>query len=105
MSAYEELLALAERGRQLAGEGRLTELCELDARWWAIARGLPRTPPADALPVLERALLVSAETAQALETGRALAAEELRRVRRTRTVRSAYAHAPAKPPGRFDRVG
>jgi hypothetical protein len=59
---YQAILDHAELELELAGRGELDALELLSARWEQLIDGLPGTPPADAGPLLQRALLIHERT-------------------------------------------
>lgn len=97
---YTRLLELAEEQLALAGRGDLDALRELTRRWEEIARQMPRTPPAAAGPLLERASLLSERLRIELQRVRESLLGELAGTARA----CRAAHGYSLPPQRAHRV-
>jgi hypothetical protein len=59
---YEAIHEHAELELELAGRGEIERLTELWTRWDELTEELPERPPAQALPLLERARLIHERT-------------------------------------------
>jgi hypothetical protein len=94
---WAELVALAERERDLVREGRWDEVPELSAQRLAAAMELG-TPPASARPHLERMLELQAEIHAGLSAGRAFTLHKLGNMQRGATAMRGYA-GYARPAG------
>lgn len=101
MSPWLDLLALAERERELAAEGRWDELVHAGAERAALAASLPPAPPA-ARPVLERIAAVQQDLTAALLSARADTLRDLGTVRRGRGAVRGYAGGAAARGGWVD---
>jgi hypothetical protein len=62
MVRYEAIHRHAELELELAGRGEIERLEKLGAQWAELTEGLPARPPAQALPLLERAKLIHERT-------------------------------------------
>jgi hypothetical protein len=102
VARYRAIVDHAELELELAGRGELDALDELGARWPALIAGLPARPPAEAAPLLERALLIHERTRiELLRMNEALLAD-LEQTKKARRTAEGYAgHLPARP--RLDR--
>ena len=87
---WQDLLARAERERDLAAAGRWEELAEAGAERAALAVSLPPAPRS-ARPVLERLALVQEELTAAIVAARAETLRELAGVRRGQGAMRGYA--------------
>jgi hypothetical protein len=98
MHAWDDLVVLAERERELALAGRWDELAELSGQRLRQARALGPAPAA-ARPQLERLSALQAQIDASLLSAHAFTARELGELRRKRTVVHGYgAGLPAAPP-------
>lgn len=97
MTAYAELVALAERGRELVRAERWDELPTLAAAQASARAALVGTPPAEALPYLERALELEREIHAVLSAARAFTLQKLSGLDRGATAVRGYATAAARP--------
>ena len=102
LDPYEALCAHAELELELAGRGELDALAALSARWHALVRELPDTPPRAAGALLERAQLMHARTRVELVRMRELVLAELATTRRARRAADGYAGQLRRRP-RLDR--
>ena len=93
--AYAELVALAERELELVRAGRLGELDPIYARRAELVSALPAAAPPEALPLLQVAATIQAQTESALEVDLTHVAAELQCVRRGRHAVQAY--TPGSP--------
>ena len=87
---WQDLLARAERERDLAAAGRWDELVAAGAERAAAAAALPPAP-ASARPVLERLAVVQAELTATIVAARSATLRELAGVRRGQGALRAYA--------------
>ncbi len=94
---WAELVALAERERDLVREGRWDDVPELSAQRIAAALALG-TPPASARPHLERMIELQAEIHAGLSAGRAFTLHKLGNMQRGATAMRGYA-GYARPSG------
>lgn len=62
LDPYRAVLEHAEHELTLAGKAEIDELVALGARWEQLIATLPRTPPAAAADLLERAALIHERT-------------------------------------------
>jgi hypothetical protein len=62
LDRYEAIHEHAELELELAGRGELERLERLGRRWDELTDGLPSQPPAQAVPLLERAKLIHERT-------------------------------------------
>jgi hypothetical protein len=90
LEPYARLAAIAESERDLALDGRVDELRELQSRRAALAAALPATAPEGARPHLLRAAAAQAETTAALATAMRIARADAMRVEHGRTAVAAY---------------
>jgi hypothetical protein len=90
LAPYEALVALAEQERALALDGRWSELSDLLDRRGAVMAALPADDPADARPLLERALAAHAQAHAAMSAARAGLLAELGGAGRLRTGVAGY---------------
>jgi hypothetical protein len=90
LEPYERLATIAESERDLALEGRVDELQELQCRRDALVASLPVTAPEGARPHLLRAAAAQAETTAALATAMRVASAHVMRVEHGRTAVAAY---------------
>jgi hypothetical protein len=90
LAPYEVLVALAEQERALALDGRWSELSELLDRRAAVIAALPPEDPAEARPLLERALAAHAQAHAAMGAARAVMLAELGGTGRTRSAVAGY---------------
>jgi hypothetical protein len=93
---WRDLLARAERERDLAAAGRWEELVQAGAERAAVAVMLPPAPPS-ARPVLERLALVQDELTAAILAARTETLRELAGVRRGQGAVRGYARAAGGP--------
>lgn len=91
--AYDELVTLAERERELATEGRADDLETLRARRDALVASLPPQAPPEARPALERAERAQAEAVTALREAVAEARRALEAVDKGRRATRGYSQA------------
>jgi hypothetical protein len=98
MDAWGDLVALAERERELALCGQWDELAELSGERLRRAQALGQAP-ASARPQLERLSQLQSQIDASLLSARAFTARELADLRRKRTVVQGYGAglAPAQP--------
>jgi hypothetical protein len=99
--AYAELVRIAERELELVHAGEFEEAQALQAERAELVARLPAVPPPGALPLLEAAAGLQAQTAAALERDMAQAASELHSVRRGRHAVQAYTPAADEGEGRL----
>jgi hypothetical protein len=90
LEPYARLATIAESERDLALEGRVDELRELQSRRDALMAALPVTAPEGARPHLLRAAAAQAETTAALATAMRIARADVVRVEHGRTAVAAY---------------
>jgi hypothetical protein len=95
LGPYEQLLALAERERDLVQAGRAEELEEVMAARAAVVAELPVRPPREAAELLARALAVQEETCTRLEHDLGSVRAELGRLGRGRGAVRGYTPAPS----------
>jgi hypothetical protein len=103
------LAALAREEYALVTDERFDELAELNQRRDALMAALPATAPPEALDDVREAARLQGLVTAALREARADTAQELRRLRATRTGVQGYASgagagAPASAPS-FDTAG
>jgi hypothetical protein len=103
MDPWGELVALAERERELALAGRWDELAERSTERARLADSLGPAP-ASARPQLERLSQLHAQISAALQIGHAAAAQELAGIRRGRTALHGYGASLAPAPPRVDSL-
>jgi hypothetical protein len=96
---WRDLLARAERERDLAAAGRWEELVQAGAERAALAVTLPPAPPS-VRPVLERLAIVQDELTAALLVARTETLRELAGVRRGQSAVRGYARAAGAPAAR-----
>jgi hypothetical protein len=97
MTAYAELVALAERERALVRAQRWDELPALAAARARVRVALDGTPPAEARPYLERALEIEREIEAGLAAARAFTLRKLSGLDRGATAVRGYAGAGFRP--------
>jgi hypothetical protein len=100
-SPWLDLLARAERERELAAQGRWDELVAAGAERSAYAAALPPAP-ASARPVLERLAVVQEELTAAIIAARSETLRELAEVRRGKGAVRRYAPVPGERGGWVD---
>ena len=101
MSSWQDLVALAERERELAADGRWEELAERMAERTRISASMP-APTREAAPLLARLAELQAELSSTLTDARADTVRELGSLRRGQTAVRGYASAAATPGGWVD---
>lgn len=99
------LLELAFAERDLAAEGRVDELADLQAQRDAAMAALPSPLTPQQVETLRRTLEVHAEVAQLLRQTRDAVAAELQRVEHGRETLRGYAPAGLEPGRTFDAAG
>jgi hypothetical protein len=90
---YEHLRELTRLQAELIGEGRLPEAIAVGEQWDAVAASLPDQPPAEALPLLEEALALTAANVNAIAGYAASLLRDFEHVDRGRQAIAAYARA------------
>ena len=90
MHAYEELVALARRRRELVGSGEYDALAELDAAEARLIGSLPADPPPSAAPALDELAALVEATSTLVSEQLAATAAELGTVGRARRVARGY---------------
>jgi hypothetical protein len=90
LEPYERLATIAESERDLALEGRIDELHQLQSHRAALVAALPATAPEGARPHLLRAAAAQAETTAALATAMRIARADVMRIEHGRTAVAAY---------------
>jgi hypothetical protein len=103
MDPWSELVALAEREHELAGEGRWEEVAELSSERLRRALALGAAP-ASARPQLERLGRLETQIHNALVTASAFASRELAGIRRGRTAVRGYGASLAPAPSRVNSL-
>jgi hypothetical protein len=103
MDAWGELVALAERERELAAAGRWDEVAALSGERLRRSHALGPAP-ASARESLERLCRIQAQIAAALQTARAFTAHELARTRRGQAAVRGYGASLAPAPSRVDSL-
>jgi len=98
MTPAQRVLALARAELALVEAGRADELDQLAAAWQAALAALPAPLDPLAAAHVREALATTRRTRAGLQAARDAVADELRRIRRTRT--GAQGYAPAGMPGR-----
>jgi hypothetical protein len=98
LGPWQDLLARAERERELAAEGRWEELAEAGAERVRLAMALPAPSP-EARPLLERLAEVQDELTAALIAARADTARELAALQHGRGAVRGYATVVAAAGG------
>jgi hypothetical protein len=98
-----DLLARAERERELAAEGRWEELAQAGAERARLAMTLPAPSP-EARPLLERLARIQDELTAALLFAREDTARELASLHRGRGAVRGYAPAAGGPGGWIDET-
>jgi len=102
LEPYRAILEHAELELHLAGEGEISALAAMAARWEALTRSLAPVPPAAAGPLLARALLTHERThVELLRLQESLLADISTTVRATRTARGYAGNLRSRP--RLDR--
>lgn len=99
MVRYEAIHEHAELELELAGRGELERLEELGARWAELTEGLPRHPPAQALPLLERARLIHERTRVELYRVRDRLVADLQTNAHAKRAAQGYGGTPARRSG------
>jgi hypothetical protein len=102
LGRYEAIHEHAELELELAGRGELERLEELGVRWAELTGGLPERPPAEALPLLERAKLIHERTHIELCRVRERLLAEVEGNARARRAADGYAGQLTRP-SRLDR--
>jgi hypothetical protein len=102
LAPYGALIEHAERELELAGNGDLQGLTSLADAWDELVADLPRTPPPEAGPLLERAELMHERTRIELARVRDALLGELATARRARRTAAGYA-GNLRPRPRLDR--
>jgi hypothetical protein len=102
LAPYAQLLAMAERERDLIHAGAWDELVELGEHRAAVAAQLPARPPVQARELLERTHMLIAANVEAMIEARRRTGEELGSLRRARTAWRSYAQG--EPARRFDAI-
>lgn len=94
---YETLARMLEREVELALQSRFEELAELSAARERLIESLPSTPPPEARPALQRALLMQKRAAAELARGREATLQTLALIRLGRRAARGYAPAGGGP--------
>ena len=103
MNGWHELLARAERERELAAEGRWDELAEVLAHGTRLTASLPAPTP-ELRPLLIRLAEVQDELTATLTAARAETVRELGTLRRGQGAVRGYAPAAGAPGGWVDET-
>lgn len=94
---YEAIHEHAELELELAGRGEIERLAELGTSWDELTMELPARPPAEALPLLERAKLIHERTQVELcRVREALLGEIAESTRARRTVEGYAGQVPRR---------
>jgi hypothetical protein len=93
---WAELVALAERERDLVRDGRWDEVPAASAQRLSAAQALG-DPPADAREHLERLVELEHEIHAGLSTGRAFTLQQIGKMDRGRTAMRGYGGGPSRP--------
>lgn len=91
LARYQAILDHAELELELAGRGELESLESLGGRWESLIEGLPERPPAEALSLLQNALLLHERTRIELERLKDALLSDLGVTRRARRTADGYA--------------
>lgn len=91
--AYRHLRELTRLQSELIGDGRIAEAIAVGEQWDAAAAALPAEPPAEALPLLEEALIATAANANAIAAHAAALVQDVQHVQRGRQAIASYARA------------
>jgi len=102
LAGYEAIIDHAELELELAGRGDVEGLTLLAERWDRLIAGLPETPPAAAVGLLERAELVHERTRIELARLREALLADLATARRARRTAEGYS-GHLRPRPRLDR--
>lgn len=100
--AHQDLLALAERQLELAGQERWDELLPVMEEWQRRTAVLSSAAPVSAADALARALEVVARVQERLRAGRMDTARELSSLQRGRGAVRGYEAAALEPGGQVD---
>jgi hypothetical protein len=92
-AGYEQLRELTRLQSELISDGRLVEAIAIGEQWDIVAASLPEQPPADALPLLEEALALTAANAQAIADHAAALVQDVQHVQRGRQAIASYSRA------------
>jgi hypothetical protein len=87
---YERLLALGICELELARDGRLNELASCQAARAELMRSLPSAPPAQALPTLERCLVIERQLETELRNARSAVLGAMQQLRRAQRAADGY---------------
>jgi hypothetical protein len=98
LAAYRALVEVAETEIALASAGHWGELSGVHEAWAAALAALPPRPPADAEPLLRRALALSEQTEQVIAAARDDVMREMEGVVKQRAAGRAYTPALAVGP-------
>jgi hypothetical protein len=104
MSAYDELVALAEIELELVKSGDYAALGPVQRAWQALTVTLPARAPLSAEPKLKRAAALNANAVALLRERAELARDGLTRIEQGRRALSGYAR-PVQAVARVDRAG
>ncbi|HEU4975148.1 MAG TPA: hypothetical protein VFT50_08660 [Baekduia sp.] len=104
---FAALAALAREEHGLVTDGRFDELADVADRRRALMAQLPPAAPPEALPHVREAARLQALITVALRDARDATADELRRLRTSRTGAQGYAAGAGAAPSRpvFDQAG
>ena len=98
LARYEAIHEHAELELELAGRGEVERLEELGARWTELTEGLPARPPAQALPLIERAKLIHERTRIELYRVRERLMADLSTNTHAKRAAEGYGSRPARRP-------
>lgn len=93
LTAYRQLVEIAETQCALVQAGHLDELPTIQAEWDAVASALPAAPPAAAEPLLRRAVALVGQAETGLKAFGADLQRQMGKVGESRAVGRAYAPA------------
>ncbi|MBO9533285.1 MAG: hypothetical protein J7513_09965 [Solirubrobacteraceae bacterium] len=103
LAAYRRLVEVAETELALVTAGHWDELARVHDAWGQALGALPAQPPAEAEPLLRRALALSEQTERSIAAARDDVLRELDGVGHKRAAGQAYRPAPAAPaPSQFN---
>lgn len=97
LAPYRVLVEIAEQELALAAAGRHVELPTVHEEWARALAQLPPRPPAEAEPLLRRALLLSEQTEAVIRDQRSELLRELDGIDQHRAMGRAYQPAVAVP--------
>ncbi len=98
LAVYRALVEVAQTELALATAGHWSELAGVHDSWALALASLPPRPPADAEPLLRRALALSEQTEQVVSLARDGVMRQLGGVNEQRKVGRAYQPAPSAAP-------